>query len=330
MKQINSLVLRTLMAQLDDQQIDSNRLLNSVDLDRPTISRPDFILSADVFGQLLENMVQLTQDERLGLKLGFQTPLSLLGNLGGLYQSCATLAHMLSAMQRYVGWLDGINTYYWEEDGQQVHIITASDPAWQATYPMAARQMLEHNIGFSLRHKREYLGQEVTPVGLALPYSRIGPVDLVETYFDCPIQFDYPYLQITLPRALLSYGVASANERALRVYELELADFKTEGSTGYWQVKRALEAQLGRIKPTLESVAHQLGQSSRSLQRRLQQEKKSFQSILDEVRLELSTYYERTSPGLSKAELADRLSFSDSASLHRFLRQKKVFPSQEK
>lgn len=323
MKQLNSLILRTLVAQLDGHQIDTNRLLSSVGLDRPTIFRPEFSLSADVFGQLLENMVQLTQDVRLGLKLGFQTPLSILGNLGGLYQSCATLAQMLTVMQQYVGWLDGINTYYWEEVDQQVHIITTSDPAWQAAYPMAARQMIEHNIGFSLRHKREYLGQEVTPLALALPYSRIGTVDLVETYFDCPIEFDYPYLQITLPRTLLSQGVASANERVLRLYELELADHKKEGSSCYWPVKRVVEAQLGQVKPTVESVAHQLAQSPRSLQRRLQQEGLSFQSILDEVRFELATYYQRTNPGLPKAELADRLSFSDSASLHRFLRQKK-------
>lgn len=323
MKPVNTLVLRTLVAQLDDQRIDSNGLLNSVGLNRLTIFRDDFTLSAEEFGQLLENMVRLTGDERLGLKLGFRTPLSMLGSLGGLYQSSATLADMLTAMQRYIGWLDGINTYHWEEDGEQVHIITASDPAWQAAFPLAARQMIEHNIGFSLRHKREYLGQQVIPLALAIPYPKIGPVDLVETYFDCPVQFDYPYLQITLPRALLSSPVASANERALRVYELELAPFLQEGSSLYWQVKRTLELQYKLEKPTLESVAQQLVQSSRSLQRRLQREGLSFQSILDEVRLELVTYYERTSPTMLKAELADRLGFSDSASLNRFLRRKR-------
>ncbi|WP_421827860.1 AraC family transcriptional regulator ligand-binding domain-containing protein [Larkinella sp.] len=323
MKQINNLVLRTLVAQLDDQKIDSNGLLNSVGLNLPTIFRDDFRLSANVFGQLLENMVQLTGDERLGFKMGFRTPLSILGSLGGLYQSCATLADMLTAMQRHIGWLDGINTYYWEKDSQQIHIITISDPDWQAAYPMAARQMIEHNIGFSLRHKREYLGHDVTPLALSLPYSKIGSVDLIETYFDCPVQFDYPYLQISLPSVLLSHRVASANERAFRVYELELAPFREESSTLYWQVKRVLELPKRLDNPTLESVSHQLSQSPRSLQRRLQREGLSFQAILTEVRLELANYYERTSPDMLKAELADRLGFSDSASLNRFLRNKK-------
>jgi len=272
MKQLNDLILRTLVTQLDDQSIDIDRLLSSVGLSRSTLVQDDFTLSADVFGQLLENMVGQTGDERLGLKLGFRTPLSMLGSLGGLYQSSATLADMLTAMQRYISWLDGINTYHWEEDGEHVHIITASDPAWQAAYPMAARQMIEHNIGFSLRHKREYLGQQVIPLALAIPYPKIGPVDLVETYFNCPVQFDYPYLQITLSRALLSSPVPSANERALRVYELELAPFLQDSSSLYWQVKRTLEQQHNLAKPTLESVAHQFSQSPRSFQRRLQRD----------------------------------------------------------
>jgi AraC-like DNA-binding protein len=320
---INGIILRTLIAELDAHSLDTNQLLASVGLNQQTILSDAFKLEANVFGQLLENMVQLSGDERLGLKLGFKTPLSLLGNLGGLYQSCPTLAHMLQAMHQYVGWLDGINTYHWEESGRFVYITTACDPVWQATYPLAARQMIEHNIGFSLRWKREYLGKPITPLAIAVPYSRIGSVDLLETYFDCSVQFNYPYLQITLPSTYLAYPAVTANERARKAYEMEMANFKNEHLSYEWRVRRVLEAQLSLFKPSLQGVAQQLAQSPRSLQRRLQQEGFSFQAILDDVRLELARYYEQTCNDLPKKELADRLGFIDTASLSRFLKKRK-------
>lgn len=323
---INGIVLRTLIAQLSEQ-LDTNALLESVGLSSRAILNDAFTLDANTFGHLLEQLVQQTGDERIGLKLGFQTPLSVLGNLGGLYQSCATLGHMLKAMQQYIGWLDGINSYAWKEDGHLVQIITTNNPVWQAKFPRAARQMIEHNIGFSLRWKREYLGKPITPLAVAVPYARIGPTDLLESYFDCPIQFDYPHMQITLPRAFLDYRAAAANERAQRIYEAEMVSFINKKPLYGWQVRQLLEAQLSAdSQPTtnnlsLQFVAGQLAQSPRSLQRRLQEEGLSFQGILNEVRLELIRHYEHTDRNLTRVELAERLGFMDATSLSRFLQK---------
>ena len=65
------------------------------------------------------------------------------------------------------------------------------------------------------------------------------------------------------------------------------------------------------VQVTLEDVAEQLHLTARTLRRRLQEQDLNFRQLLDQVRAELDQYL--TLQGLSRALVAERLGYSDTA-----------------
>ena len=66
----------------------------------------------------------------------------------------------------------------------------------------------------------------------------------------------------------------------------------------------------------MDAVSKKLGTSTRTLQRRLQQERRSYQAVLNETREHLAKHYLKTS-SISGAEISFLLGFEDPNSFFR-------------
>jgi len=317
-KNFQSSIIKNVLNHLEGQGIDIDSILTKSEINLEAV---DQTIPSNKFGFVIEQVCAKVNDNRLGLKLGFQSPLSTLGIMGQIYQSCETFEQVLSKMKQYIKVLDNLNTYTYQIQDNKIIHQTIGDDNFRKMYPVAERQIVEHNIGFSIRCKREYLGREIKPIEIWSPYQKDGRTDLLENYFDCKVQFGKPFMAIILPIEMLKWKVPTASPEALLLYENYCRSLLAQKSSWSLKVKNCLWAQFQINVPTLSFVAKQLSVSERTLQRNLKDDESSFQSILDQMRLEMATFYLKQS-NMTITEISDRLGFEVVNSFNRFFKAK--------
>jgi AraC-like DNA-binding protein len=168
---------------------------------------------------------------------------------------------------------------------------------------------------------RKLAGDAVRPVVvcLELPHPARGEDrEVIESALRCPIEFDASISSIALEPALLAQKVVGADpvvEAAMLRYVEEVTSrLPEQGTAG--RVRRQVLATLQTGEPTVETIARQLGTTSRTLQRRLHDEGTSFQQVLDEVRREVAVTHMRGRRATID-EVAFLLGFEKPSSFHR-------------
>ncbi|MEI7676755.1 MAG: AraC family transcriptional regulator ligand-binding domain-containing protein [Bacteroidales bacterium] len=318
---IQGIALRNILFSIENKGNSLWDLLEDVSIKPDELYKTETTISAAQLGEFLEKTTQRLNDLRIGLRIGFESPFSTLGMLGQIYQSCETYADALESLKKHIGLIDSINTYDFEIHSNGIHHITRVNKSWEARFPNGARQMIEHNIGFSVRSRREYLGREVKPILIKTPYAKIGERDLLEDYFACPIEYDAQELCIVLPLDMLSWKIPTANPDALQMYEAYIQRLKGQRNIWTEHTKQHISQQLKSSNPNLSLIASLMNLTPRSLQRRLTDEGFTFQQMLDDTRLE-TAHRLLMQPQLSIVEVSESLGFDVQNSFNRFLQKK--------
>lgn len=146
-------------------------------------------------------------------------------------------------------------------------------------------------------------------------------MDAYEEFFGVPVtlgsmhRMEFSSIDVHRPLVTRNDAMWQVFEPALRQ---RLTDIEA-GTTTQERVRAALVELLPAGEDSIESVARDLAVSTRTLQRQLQAEETSFQSVLNATRERLAVHYLRQE-GLSSAEIAFLLGYSDVRSFNRAFR----------
>lgn len=157
-------------------------------------------------------------------------------------------------------------------------------------------------------------------VELKRPASRRA---LYQAHFKCPVQFGARQNALVFDRADLERLFVTHNADLLAIVAPQLEAELTErqrNRTLREQVKATLKRLLAGQRPELRTVAHELGLSTRTLQRKLTGERVTFQQLVAEARRELARHYLGHS-SLELTETAYLLGFEDANSFFRAFQQ---------
>ncbi|HEY4414389.1 MAG TPA: AraC family transcriptional regulator [Verrucomicrobiae bacterium] len=142
---------------------------------------------------------------------------------------------------------------------------------------------------------------------------------IYEKAFDCPIKFRATRDAIYFRSDDLDLPFVTYNAELLEMLtpplDKLLAQRRAQKSCGenvIWVIKRLL----GGNNPDIDTVSRELGMSSRTLQRRINEEGKSFRSLLTTARQELAQSYLKE-PSLGLNEISVLLSYEDPSSFFR-------------
>lgn len=149
-------------------------------------------------------------------------------------------------------------------------------------------------------------------------------------YFGCEIRLNAPRNEIVFSQQVAELPFQHHNPDLLNVLlpnlETELNQFCE--SSFKQQIKREIYHAFNGKKPSLEEVAKQLFLSTRTLQRRLQEAKLSFQQLLNETRLEVAEQLLKHSE-MAIAEIAFYLGYQEVTSFNRaFTQWQGISPTQ--
>lgn len=160
-------------------------------------------------------------------------------------------------------------------------------------------------------------GAPVTPIRVELARRRADE-PMLERAFRCPIRFDAPVDQLVLDEQLLARPLVTRNADvvAMLVPGLESALAETAARSIADDARAVLTRRMTGERPSVDKLAHELGMSPRTLQRRLGELGTSYQALLDEVRRDASRRL-LASTDLDAGEIAFLLGFEELNSFSR-------------
>ncbi|HEY1075578.1 MAG TPA: AraC family transcriptional regulator [Fontimonas sp.] len=259
----------------------------------------------------------------VGLQLANDIQPATFGPLGHLAQTCRTFGEVIDVTVRFNGLLSNIGRFAIERRPGAVEL------SWSclAGGPAFRRQASEYVLGALVVMSRYLLpNQQRFPLAVGFSHAAPETSGLRRAYFrffKCPVHFDQPTSSITIPVSALAtrmpYGDAQL-KGLLEQHAVALMRQRAEPTTLVEDVRQLVKAMLADGAPSRETVAAQLGISSRSLHRKLEQAGTFYGAELKAVRLSLAMELLRDD-SVPVRDVAARLGFSTQQAFLKWFKQ---------
>ena len=275
-------------------------------------------LSLEQLSRLIRRASTLTGMQGQGLELGRTTSVSAHGALGYAVVSSASLADMLSVLERFVAirirWIELRLRH--QDDTVCLDVVETVDLGDCREFIHGAL------LGTFIQMVQAVMPHQSARLSVSLPFSEEGIRAKYDDVLDCQLAFGESSFSIKVPAALLEMPCltadAATHRNAIRDCEHQLVMLQRGGLLSQ-QVSIALLDQCGEY-PTLDVMAERFAMSARSLMRKLKSEGSSYQQLLDEVRKEQALWLLQET--VMPIELiAERLGYQDTSNFSRTFRR---------
>ncbi|MCB9596045.1 MAG: AraC family transcriptional regulator [Sandaracinaceae bacterium] len=269
---------------------------------------------------LVEGLAEVLADPDIGLTLGLTVPRGLAGTLDLAMRSAPDLGCALVTAARY-----------WIVLGDVAGAELARRPdeiGLELTYPASHIRgrchAAELSISWVLRVLRDLVGRNVIPSRVTFQSSAGPSLDAYRAWFGVTPRFEASCHGLYF-RAEDAHAAGVQPDAALNdVLEHHLgrlvASVPARNEPTRDRVARVLTRELPSGEVTMELVAQRLGQSTRTLQRRLQAEGTTWAELLDETRASLASAH-LADDRLALGEIAFLLGYASPAAFTRAYRR---------
>ncbi|HEY1077626.1 MAG TPA: AraC family transcriptional regulator ligand-binding domain-containing protein [Fontimonas sp.] len=267
---------------------------------------------------MFDRAIEHTGEADLPLKAGASLHVRHLGVLGHVLMNCATLGEVAEQLVRYIRLLGQIGQPKLTLDGERAHLewiwphSTPASPAI-AQFMLGARAMFMRWLSdrADLRYDADFHFPQPVELGA---YQRI---------FGGELRFGRSASAMMFPASYMSLPVASADDDLRQQVEARAQSLlrTLSGEPALLtELKGVLARNLANGRVSLEAAAEVMELSSRTLQRRLGSLGRSFQSVLDEVRLHAAETLLRD-VGISLTQIAFLLGYTEQSTFHNAFRR---------
>lgn len=271
-------------------------------------------VSEDEFRRMSENLVAITGDPSVALRLGSNMHLGTHGLLGHAILSSRSLRQAAGLMIQYSP-LQGTQGRIHLSFTPHHAILTFEPPFAVAGAPHFLVELFFAGVLAALR---QLIGPLPDECRLELAYPPALPEETYGLYLGIGVSFGHEQNRFVGPSGRIDQPLSAAGIPVAEMYRRQcerlLRDMNAaEGLGG--EVRRMILGARGRF-PCMEEAAHRLNMSERTLRRRLGDESTSYRGIVDDVRSHLAREYLRETP-LCVADVASLLGFDDVANFRR-------------
>jgi len=280
---------------------------------------PEIRLPLSRFYDLLERAAALTGDDLLGMHYSLALDAATFGVLGFLAITSPNLGTAFERMFRYQALLaEGETGSIARAHGR----VTLSIVNWGPPR-LAHRLWNEAAMVDIVVNGRRLVGHDFEVLEVRFRHPAHAAAERLRETIAAPLRFDAEDNAVVVPEAALALPMPSADPAMFEYFDREaarrVADRQPPSPTVLDDVRRMIEASLPDGLPELATLAARLGQSPRTLQRRLAEHGTSLRKLIDEVRHELALRH--LAAELSIAEISWLLGFSQPSAFHRAFRR---------
>ncbi|KQP14909.1 AraC family transcriptional regulator [Pseudorhodoferax sp. Leaf267] len=306
--------LAGVLAMFAAEGLDVPVLLRDAGLDAAALHRQHARVPVDQITRLWQRAVARVGKPTLGLQRSLAATHSNTGTVGHVMSCSPDLQGALTHLARYMAVISDATAFTLQADARGQWLSTAHTGG---TLPIP-RQRVEYAMLATLMLCQWLTRAEFDPALVELAYPRPGNDAPHRAAFGCELRFDAPANRMLIASVDL--------RRTIPTYDAELADMlearldKQLAQLGQTSTASRVRAEIARRlqqgEPRREVIARELGLAERTLQRRLQEEHVSYQTLLDDTRHELAQQY-LAEERHSLSDVADLLGYGDSSNFHR-------------
>ncbi len=263
-------------------------------------------------------------DPLIGIRAGRELQFATFGVLGFIAQNCRTLGEAITFVLRFESLI--CNTSRFRLEHQPGLTLLQWTPHGLPDERLQ-RYFGEYLLSGLVHLMRQLLLPPHDPV-LAVHFPYAAPTDgalraSYQQWLGCPVYFQQAQSAIVLATADLDLPLRYSNPELRETLERhalqQLVQLDAQQQLAD-QVRTLLRSLLRHGGASRERVAAQLGITGRTLHRRLEQEGQSYQTLLDELRLELAQSHLLQTTATVE-EVSQRLGFTETQSFIRWFRR---------
>ncbi|WP_368648219.1 AraC family transcriptional regulator [Castellaniella ginsengisoli] len=309
--------IAALVEVLAEQGIPPRRSLQGTGVDEGGIYDAAALTSIRQYVEVCGNALALGADPATPFLTGARLHLSAYGMYGYALMSCLQMRDYFLLGVKYHSLATPTLAIEWTERDDRA-VWSFPDALVCNESPDIRRFLIEQQYMQHVTHLQDVFGRPRFPIRAYFSYAAPVYAEIYERFLGCPCEFDHPQCE-------LHYDAAILDQRPLLAHRLT-ATVLQQTCEGLISNARTLSGMAGEVYrrllrrpgefPGMETIAAQLGMTSRNLRRHLSAEGTSFSAILDDVRSSLAVEYVRTTR-MNGDDIALLLGFSESTNFRR-------------
>ncbi|MGF6346419.1 AraC-like DNA-binding protein [Variovorax sp. W2I14] len=303
-----------MLAMFEAEGLDVPSLLREAGFDPGSLQRQNARIPVDEISVLWQLAVARAGKPTLGLQRHLAATHSKLGTVGHAMACCADLGGALARVTRYIAVISDATVLSMHHEARGCWMVMAHTGG---SLPIP-RQRVEYAILTAFMQCQWLTRRALQPLALEFVYPAPADDRSHREAFDCPIRYNAPANRFLISAADMALQLPT-HHQALGEMQAHLLDDHLSllgQATTSSLVCAEIARRLPHGEPRRHDVAADLGLAERTLQRRLQEESVSFQSLLDRTRRELAQQYLAEDRHTLTA-VADMLGFVDSSNFFR-------------
>lgn len=276
--------------------------------------------------RLYRNILEMTGDPLIGLKLGEWYVPQQYGLFGYALLSAETFRHALAITENYGRLTFSLFRFRCGEENGAAWFSLFDPPDLELDL---LNLYFDRDLSAARADFRTVLGGRLPLDQVYLPHDGRGQAHAYGDYFGCEARFDRPDARLVFDSNFLDQPLPQGDPGSARHLrqqcQMLIAKLTSQGRF-VDDVRMMILARPGHF-PDIDGVAAELGMSTRTLRRRLKEEQSSYREILDEVRYGLAREYLKNTE-LPIDEVSRLLGYTDSGNFsHAFRRWSDSSPS---
>ncbi len=297
--------------------LDTEALLRRAGVDAASIADPDARLPAGQSDALWREALAAAGDPFLALHAAEATPFGAFPALDYLAASSATLGEGLSRVAAYFPLVDPRGRIEVRSAPAAVAVVFRG--AGGLALPPPAQ---EYTLAVLWLRARQVASAPWKPVEVRFTFPAPGRSGEHARVFEAEPRFGAREAALFLPRAAWDMPTRAPDAGLLSLLDQHARRLAVPAAAGGLpeQARAAIAADLPGREPSLDAVARRLGQSRRSLQRRLEESGTSFAKLVAAVRRERAEAF-LASREVSVAEVSWLVGFSEQSAFTRAFRR---------
>ena len=316
MGKVTSLFVHKVIAQADDS-LNKPAFLESVGVDPEAPVDPKAMVADTDYYQFFADLARADPHGlELPLRVGASMRCEEYGAFGLAWKSAPNLRGSYERGERYARTLTSVATYEVREDDEGVYMHLHRDGDRAA---LGFRLSNEATIASIAAISQEVCASEFRPQAIYFKHAAPESTRAHEDHFGCSVNFGADMDALLVSHETVQAPNLVGDPSIVKFFDShldqELSKFEDDASLER-RVRIQISQSLSEGVPTVSDIAHRVGMSGRTLQRRLSDRGYSFQKLVDEARRELAErLLKETSYPL--AEVAFLTGFSEQSAFNR-------------
>jgi AraC-like DNA-binding protein len=284
-------IIRDILYGAAQRGADLTAMCRKIEIPVADLSRSDKVVEFEKAYKTWDVAVAATGDTTLGLHLGTSTTPAILGIVGHLMQSCATLRDAFKQVCAYSAVATDMFEYSMVEHADQIALQFTPAAAWKKVSPRTAMQAVDQAMAGTLNVFFLLSSQRIKPASTSFTMRRPPQPAPYTQVFGENIHFNERANTLVFRRADMSASLPRYDRSLMATFErlakkqLRVRRVKKRFRD---EVLQCMQSEFAADVPSLEIIAARMNMSTRTFQRKLASEQLNYRELSEQASKEIA------------------------------------------